>query len=150
VTSPAAPASYPLNTDTYQAILNGSGNATIQIQPGAAASPGSGVGASRRGGFSWDVQAIVPSVNPLPANPGVVKSCLVSVYVSFGIQQATPSALVGNTTLPTTATGPSSEPCLFPGNLVPGDWITVTFTGGDAGAIATVRIFGQANPPGVR
>jgi hypothetical protein len=148
-TPPAIPATAPLN-EIFQQKLDGTGGATISIQPGAAASPGSGVGASRRGGFSWDTQAIVPSVFPLAGNPGVVKSCLVSVYVSLGIQQAQQAQLVGNSTLPATASGPSSEPCLYPGNLKPGDWITVTFAGGDIGAIATVRVFGTSNPPGLR
>jgi hypothetical protein len=143
------PVSYPLN-EIYPATIDGSGKATIRIQPGAAASPGSGVGAGRYGGYSWDVQSIVPSVNPAGANLGVVNSCAVAVYISYGILQAQQAQLVSNAILPTTISGPSSLPCLYPGNLRPGDWITVTFTGGDVGALATVRVFGTANPPGTR
>jgi hypothetical protein len=139
----------PLN-EVYQVTLNSSGNGTITISPGAAASPGSGVGASRRGGFSWDVQSVIPSVYPLAASPGVVKTLTVSVYVSYGIQQAGQAQLVGNAILPSTTAGPSSLPCQYPGTLIPGDWVTVTFTGGDVGAIATVRVFGTANYPAPR
>jgi hypothetical protein len=144
-----APESTPLE-EIYQKILDGSGNATFTITPGAAGSPGSGVGAARRGGFSWDVQSIVPSVSPVGANAGVVKSPAVSVFVSFGILQSSNSQLVGTTTLATTTAGPSSAPCLYPGRLIPGDWITVQVKGGDVGATAAVRIYGNANPPGTQ
>ena len=115
------------------------GAVTLRISPGQPGAPGSGVGASRNSGLTWNLSGVAVSV----ATNNAEASC--SVYVSYGIQSATPAELQG-----TTQMGSTGDTCTCTATLKPGDWITVVWTGGDPGAVATARIFGSVTPPGVK
>jgi hypothetical protein len=135
MTTPAA--SFPLN-ENVQVKLDGSGNGTARVSPGQAASPGSGVGAGRNSGLTWDLAGIAVSVatNTLEAQA--------QAYVSYGVQSAGAADLQGQT-----QEGSTGDTCTVTATLRPGDWVTVKWTGGDAGQVATMRVFGTVNPPGV-
>ena len=132
---PAQP--YDLN-ENFTCTLNGSGNGTARISPGQPGSPGSGVGASRNSGLLWNIEGVAVSVAT-----NVLES-KASAYVSYGIQSAGAADLQGTTQL-----GSTGDTCTCTATLRPGDWITVTWTGGDANQIATARVFGTVTPPGV-
>jgi len=117
--------------------LDGSGNGTAMITPGQAGAPGSGVGAARYSGLTWAVSAVAVSV---ATN---VAEAQAACYVSRGIQAAGPAELQGQT-----QQGSTGDTCSLTASLVPGDWITVKWTGGDAGAVATMRVTGTVTPPG--
>jgi len=134
----SSPASYQLNGETRSVTLDGSGNGTARWTPGAPGAPGSGVGAARQGGYSTDVTGVAVKVSTNVLEAGC------SVYVSYGIQSANPDNFLGST-----FTGSTGDTCSMSEHLVPQDWITAVWTGGDPGAIATMRILGTANPPGV-
>jgi hypothetical protein len=141
MSSPAIP--YPLVGEQAIVTLDGSGNGTARWSPGAAGSPGSGVGAPRNSGYTVTVIGVAVSVAPAPGNPAIVNESLCSVFLSWGIQSATASDFVGQT-----FTGSHGDTCGISQTVKPQDWITAKWTGGDAGAIATMRILGTANPPG--
>jgi hypothetical protein len=128
--------STPLS-ENASVVLDGSGNGTARISPGQAGSPGCGVGASRYSGLTWDVTGVYVSVatNAAEANA--------TCYVSYGIQSVNPADGQG-----TTITGSTGDTCSLSATLRPGDWVTVKWTGRDAGALATMRVFGTVNPPG--
>jgi hypothetical protein len=149
VTTPA-PASYQLTNEVYQSTLNGSGNGKIQFTPGQPPNPGSGVGASRKGGLSWNLTSITVGVNPAPGNTQVKLSCTVNVYLSWGILPTNVgyNDLVGTTTLLPTNIGPSVANCLIPVTIRPGDWIIVVLSNGDPNAVCNARAYGQVSPPG--
>jgi hypothetical protein len=142
----ASPSSYALVGETRSVVLNGSGNGSAMWTPGQAGAPGSGVGASRSSGYTVDVTAVAVSVAPAPGNTAIINQAQAALYVSYGIQSATPSDFQGQT--PTGSTGDTDT---LTGNaaLRPGDWITVKWSGGDAGATATMQVMGTVNPPGV-
>lgn len=100
--------------------LNGSGNGTAQITP-----PGP------RTAPNWSVTNVFVSVatNTLESTA--------QLYVSRGIKSATAFDARGQT-----ATGSSGDQYAVGFNLRPGDWLTVVWTGGDAGARATMTIKG--------
>ena len=135
MTSPALKP-YQIAGERATVVLDGSGNGTARITPGAP-SPGGGVGVGRNSGLSWDVTGIAVSVstNNLEATA--------SAYVSYGVQSATQDDFVGST-----VTGSSGDTCTVSSQLRPGDWITVVWKGGDSGGIATFRVLGTVNPPG--
>jgi hypothetical protein len=137
MTNPS-PAPYQLDGVVATVKLNGSGNGTAKITPGAAGAPGSGVGAGRQSGLSWDIIGVAVQVatNVLEATA--------NCYISYGIQSAGQADFVGQT-----QTGSTGDTGSFTAHLLPGDWITVVWTGGDANALATMRILGTVNPPGV-
>lgn len=139
MTSPAIQA-YPLD-DSVTIRLDGSGNGVAKWTPGQTASNVANAGGAapgRNSGFSASVTGVGVSV---AAN---TKEATAACYVSFGIQSATPSDFQGQT-----QTGSTGDTCTInTGNLRPGDWITVTWTGGDASQLATMKIFGTVNPPG--
>jgi len=119
------------NLQLYEDIrvkLDGSGNGTARITPYGA----------RNGGLSWDVDAIAVSVETQ------VAEAVCSVYISYGQILADPSTLVG-----TTITGSTGDTCGVGQEIQPGDYISVVWTGGDAGKYAVARITGLVNPPGV-
>jgi hypothetical protein len=119
-------------------ILGGAGG-KASITPGQVAQGASGgVGASRYSGLTWDVTGIAVSVS---TNINEAKA---SCYVSYGILSQSPADFQGQTDQG--STGDTNSVAL---TLRPGDWITVIWTGGDVGSIATMRILGQVNPPGV-
>ena len=138
--TPASPASsippYPI-TDSIAVTLDGNGNGAAKITPGMV-SPGGGVGAARNSGYSWDITGTYVSVST-----DVLQASAVT-YISYGIQSTSPSEAVGNT-----AIGSSGDTGTFNAHLLPGDWITTVWTGGDPGSIATMKITGTVNPPGV-
>lgn len=136
MTTPSPVASFPLN-ENVQVALNGSGNGTARISPGQPASPGSGVGAGRNSGLTWDLSGIAVSV---ATN---VAEAQAQAYVSYGVQSAGPADLQGQT-----QEGSTGDTCTVTATLRPGDWVTVVWTGGDAGKVATMRVFGTVNPPG--
>jgi hypothetical protein len=132
------PAPFPI-PDFATVILNGSGNGTARISPGQAGSPGSGVGAGRNSGLTWSVTGVAVKV---ATN---VKEASADAYVSYGIQSTGQEAFRGQT-----QTGSTGDTCTMNETLRPGDWITVTWANGDAGAIATMTVFGTVNPPGLQ
>ena len=150
MSSPAGPASYQLTNEVFQTALNGSGNGTIQFSPGQPPKAGCGVGASRKGGLTWDVTSITVTANPASGNTQVKLACAVVVYLAWGILPASPGPndLVGNTLLLPTNAGPSSANCLVPVTVQPGDWFIVTFASGDPAAVVSARVYGTVNPPG--
>jgi len=137
VTTPQI-AAYQIKGERATVTLDGSGNGTARISPGAP-SPGGGVGVARNSGLTWSVSGIAVSVstNNLEAQA--------SAYISYGIQSATQDDFVGST-----ITGSTGDTCTLDAELKPGDWITVIWKGGDAGATATFRVLGTVNPPGSR
>lgn len=118
-------------------VLDGSGNGTAKISPGQPAAPGSGVGAARNSGLLWHLAGIGVKV-ATNTNEAVAKA-----YVSYGIQSATDNDFQGQT-----QTGSTGDTCTVTATLRPGDWVTVKWTGGDAGQVATMRLFGTITPPG--
>jgi hypothetical protein len=137
------PTSYQLADETVSITLNGSGNGPARISPGQP-SPGGGVGASRNSGLTWTVTGVAVSVQPLPGHTVPVNEAQASAYISMGIQANGPNEFQGQT-----AQGSTGDTCTLAQTLRPGDWITVIWTGGDAGAIATMRVIGTVNPPGM-
>jgi hypothetical protein len=131
-----AVASYPLN-ESVSVTLDGGGNGRARISPGQAGAPGSGVGAGRNSGLSWDLQGVYVSVasNTLEAEA--------TCYVSYGVQSNGPADGQG-----TTIQGSTGDTCSITASLRPGDWVTIVWAGGDIGAVATMRVFGTVNPPG--
>ena len=134
---------YQLTDETATVILDGSGDGETMITPGAP-SPGGGVGVGRNSGLTWDVVGVAVSVAPLAGHTQPVNQAQCSVYVSYGIQSATAYDFQGQT-----ATGSSGDTDTLTATLKPGDWITAKWTGGDPGTIATMRVLGTVNPPGV-
>ena len=128
---------YQLTDETASVILDGSGNGQVSITPGAP-SKGGGVGVGRNSGLTWDVTGVAVSVTTQ------VKESQCSVYLSYGILDASSASFQGQT-----ATGSTGDTDTLTATIRPGDWITAKWTGGDAGAVATMRILGTVNPPGV-
>ena len=133
---------YQLTDETATVILDGSGNGTATITPGAP-SPGGGVGVGRNSGLTWDVIGVAVNVAPLTGHTEPVNQARCSVYLSYGIQSATQADFQGST-----ATGSTGDTDTLTATIRPGDWITAVWTGGDVGAIATMRVLGTVNPPG--
>jgi len=131
--------SYSLTSEFVQVTLDGSGNGTARWTPGMRATGASAGGASpgRNSGFKAAITSInvKTSTNTLEAS---AKS-----FVSYGIQSNSDSDFIGQTQL-----GSTGDTCSFSATLRPGDWITTVWTGGDAGAIATMKIIGDITPPG--
>jgi hypothetical protein len=140
--SQSGPSPYQLADETVSVTLDGSGNGTARITPGQPAS-GGGVGASRNSGLTWDVTGCAVSVQPLAGHTAPVNEAQASTFISMGIQANGPNEFQGQT-----QTGSTGDTCSLAQTLRPGDWITTIWTGGDPGAIATMRIIGTVNPPG--
>lgn len=136
-------ASYPLSGVTVSVILDSNGNGSAYLSPGQP-DPGGGVGVGRNSGLTWDTTGVAVSVAPLAGNTAPVNQAECSAFLSYGVQSATAGDFVGQT-----ATGSTGDTCSLPANIKPGDWITAVWTGGDAGALATMRVLGTVNPPGV-
>lgn len=138
MTTPAfTPDAYPI-PDQAQVKLDGSGNGTAVITPGQAGAPGSGVGAARNSGLLWNVTGVSVSASSSASDAKA------SVFISYGILSSTQADFLGQT-----ATGSSGDTCSVNVSLKPGDWITVKWTGGTPGAIATMRVTGTITPPGM-
>jgi hypothetical protein len=126
---------YPVHEEV-SVTLDGSGNGTARITPGQPAR-GGGVGAGRNSGLSWDLTAINVRASTFTNDASAV------AYISYGIQSSSQADAVAQT-----VSGSSGDTATLTAHLIPGDWITVVWTGGDPGAIATMRITGSVNPPG--
>jgi hypothetical protein len=137
------PSPYQLIGEIATVTLNGSGNGSARWTPGAAGAPGSGVGIARRSGYSVNVLGVAVSVAPVAGNPAIVNEAQCSVYLSYGVQSATANDFQGQT-----LTGSHGDTDSLNVTIQPQDWITAVWTGGDAGAVATLRILGTVNPPG--
>lgn len=112
--------------ENAQVILDGSGNGLARISPHG----------TRYSGYTWQPINLYVSVSTN------VSEAQATAYVSYGIQSSTPNDAIGQT-----ATGSSGDTCGMTQNLKPGDWITVKWNGGDPGAVATMRVTGQATLP---
>jgi hypothetical protein len=139
VTTPAAQ-SFSLN-DSVSVKLDGSGNGTARWTPGLSATGVANAGGAQPGrnsGYTAGVTGVGVSV---ATN---VAEAQASCYVSFGVQSSGPNDFQGQT-----QTGSTGDTCTInTGNLRPGDWVTIKWTGGDANALATMKLFGTVNPQG--
>jgi hypothetical protein len=124
-------------TDSVSVVLNGSGDGTASITPGQPAT-GGGVGAARSSGLTWSLSGCYVSVTTNTKEAAAV------TYITYGIQSFGHQDAVGDT-----ITGSTGDTGSFTATLRPGDWITTVWTGGDAGSVATMKILGTVNPPGV-
>jgi hypothetical protein len=137
-----SPQPYPLADENVSVTLDGSGNGSASWTPGQPAR-GGGVGVGRLSGLTVTLTGVAVSVAPVGAAPAPVNQARCSVYLSYGIQSTSPVAFQG-----TTVTGSTGDTDTLTGTLKPGDWVTAVWAGGDAGAVATMRILGTVNPPG--
>jgi hypothetical protein len=135
---------YQLTDETATVILDASGNGTAMITPGAS-TVGGGAGAGKYSGLTWDVIGVAVNVAPVPPATAPVLQAHCSTFLSYGVQSATPYDFHANT-----VTGSTGDIDTLITTIQPGDWITCIWTGGDSGAIATMRILGTVNPPGTR
>lgn len=123
--------------ENVSVTLDGSGNGTARITPGQPGAPGSGVGAARYSGLTWDLAGVAVS-----AKTNVLEA-QAECYVSRGVMATGPAYSQGQT-----QQGSTGDTCTVTATLLPGDWITVVWTGGDPGTVATMRVFGTVNLPG--
>lgn len=100
----------------FTTILDGSGNGSIMQGP-------------QRVREHWQVEAVGVEVTTLPII--LEAQCKVAVGVPGGI-----------TTYGTSATGSTGDTCSVGQDIQTGQVVTATWKGGDAGAIATMTIFG--------
>lgn len=120
-------APYPLN-ENNTVVLDGSGNGITRLSPYGA----------RYSGLLWNLEGVAVSV--ATNNSEAQASC----FISYGIQSNTPNDLQG-----VTQQGSTGDTCTVTASLKPGDWVTVQWTGGDPGQVATMRVFGTVTPPGI-
>lgn len=140
MSSPAQPATYELVGESVSVTLDGSGNGTVKWTPGQATS---GVGysgptPSRNGGYTVDLTGTAVSVSTN------TKEAQALTYISYGVQSAAQSDFVGQT-----IEGSTGDTGSFTAHLRPGDWVTTKWIGGDVGSVATMKLIGTVNPPGV-
>lgn len=133
--------SYPLD-DSVRVTLDGSGNGNARWTPGLTASGVANAGGAspgRNSGFNVTVTGVSAKVSTNIAEAEA------STYVSYGTQKFNPvDDFQGQT-----QTGSTGDTCTInTGALRPGDWVTTVWSGGDPGAIASMKIFGTVNPPG--
>lgn len=117
--------------ETASVTLNGSGAGTARLSPFG----------PRQGGLTWDLSSVTVSVTFAGSAP--VNESAARLYLSYGIQSAQASDLVAQS-----GTGSSGDTCAMSQTIRPGDWLTVAWSGGDAGQIATFVVAGTINPPG--
>lgn len=114
--------------ESVSVTLDGSGNGTAKITV-----PGTRYG----GGPTWDVTtvAVKVSTNSLEATA--------NLYLSRGTSIFTQADFVSQTQL-----GSTGDTCgVNVAGLEPNDWISVVWSGGDVGAMATMIIKGSINVP---
>jgi len=124
------PAPDTVNADlneSAQVTLDGSGNGTARLTPR---------GGTRNSGYIWHPNTLFVSCSTNTLEAQAV------AYVSYGIQSNAPTDAIGQT-----LSGSTGDTCGMTQNLRPGDWITVKWTGGDPGAIATMRVTGSVDIP---
>lgn len=131
MTTPNPTVAADLN-ENASVVLNGSGNGTAQLSPHG----------TRYSGYQWRPINLYVSVAPAPGNSAVLNNAKATAYVSYGVQSNTPNDAIGST-----INGSLGDTCGMSQTVKPGDWITVVWTGGDPGAIATMRVTGQADVP---
>ncbi len=136
------PVTYPLQGETRSVTLDSNGNGIAQWSPGQP-SPGGGSGAARNSGLSVAVANVVASVAPLAGNSAAQNQASATGYLSWGIPN-----FGSADSLASTAEGSTGDTLSINQTLRPGDWITIQWTGGDAGAIATFTVNGTVTPPG--
>jgi hypothetical protein len=119
--------------ETASVKLDSNGNGTAKLTPFG----------PRNGGLSWDLSQVAVSVTIPTGDTTPVNESVAALYLSYGIQSFSPSDLVGQT-----ATGSSGDTCAMGQSIRPNDWLTVQWSGGDAGQIASFRVSGTINPPG--
>lgn len=132
-----SPSPYPLS-EQISVLLDGSGNGKAIISPGQPGAPGCGVGAGRNSGLLWQLEGVAVQV---ATN---VAEATAECFVSYGIQSNGAGDSQG-----VTLQGSTGDTCSVTATIRPGDWVTVVWSGGDAGASATMRVFGTVIPPGV-
>lgn len=118
--------------ESASVTLDSNGNGTARLSPFG----------TRYSGYTWQPDMCFVSVAPTGANPAPVNNASATAYVSYGVFSAQPTDAIGNT-----ATGSTGDTCSMSQTLRPNDWVTVKWTGGDAGAIATMRITGHVTIP---
>lgn len=106
--------------------LDGSGNGVAKISPSG----------TRYSGYQWR------PINLYVSATTHVKDASAIAYVSYGVFSQTPNDAIGST-----ITGSSGDTCGMTQTLKPGDWVSVKWTGGDPGAVATMRITGEVDLP---
>jgi hypothetical protein len=119
---PVGPLPLPGNPLSVSVLLNGSGNGSVSIGP-------------QRVREHWQVQSVAVSV-AFPANqdkPTNESKCAVNV----GSPPATPGNFYGQT-----PTGSTGDTCSVGTEILTGQLIIVTWTGGDPGELATAVITG--------
>jgi hypothetical protein len=107
-------------------VLDGSGNGIARLSPSGA----------RYSGYAWQPSMVYVSVATNTTE------AVATAYVSYGIQSANPTDAIG-----TTFSGSTGDTCTMSQTLKPGDWVTVRWTGGDPGAVATMRLTGSVTIP---
>lgn len=112
--------------ESRQVVLDGSGNGRVTFSPSG----------TRYSGYTWQpsMLAVKVGTNALEA------SC--DAYVSYGVISATDNDLIAHT-----ITGSTGDTCGMTQTLRPNDFITVKWTGGDPGSVATARLTGTINLP---
>jgi hypothetical protein len=118
--------------ESQSVVLDSNGNGTARMSPYG----------TRYSGYQWQPQACYVSVAPVFPAMAPVQEAQAVTYVSYGVYSAEATDGIG-----TTATGSTGDTCSMSQTLKPGDWVTTTWTGGDAGALATMRITGQVTVP---
>lgn len=112
--------------ENAQVILDGSGNGIAKMSPHG----------TRYSGYTWSPINLYVTVSTN------AKEAQAIAYVSYGILSSTANDAIGQT-----STGSTGDTCGMTQTVKPGDWISVRWTGGDPGAVATMRVTGTANLP---
>lgn len=112
--------------ESRQVTLDGSGNGTVKFTPSG----------TRYSGYKWR-----PSMLYVSASTNASEASA-TAYVSYGIQTATANDAIGST-----VTASTGDTCGMTQTMLPQDWLTVTWLGGDPGAIATARLTGSIDLP---
>jgi hypothetical protein len=112
--------------ESAQVVLDGSGNGTARLSPQG----------TRYSGYVWNPVNLYVNVSTN------VNEASATAYVSYGIQSNAATDAIGSTVL-----GSTGDTCGMTQNVKPGDWITVKWTGGDPGSVATMRVTGSVQLP---
>lgn len=108
--------------NSISVTLNGSGNGTVQLGPQHV-----------REHFQVDSASV--AVAPLPGNSAPLKQASCSIYVGTSVN--------ASTFFGTTITGSTGDTCTVGTDIQTGQLVFAVWTGGDAGAVATMSLNGQ-------
>ena len=122
----------PTFGSTYSGTVNTPGWGIVKLSPYG----------TRYSGYTWQPSMLYVSVAPAPGNSGVVNEAQAIAYVSYGVYSAQPTDAIGQT-----QTGSTGDTCGMTQTLKPNDWLTVFWSGGDVGGLATARLTGSVNVP---